>query len=935
MTAIKLEAFKGMIPKVDKNLLPQGHGQITTNCKLWSGAIEPVREPLLVDIPTKKEDRDGDTIRDPILSIYRMDDREGGGDFWLHWQVDVDAVRGLSADTRQRLYYTGDYEPRVTTYEMATDKSDTVDGSDNYPSGYGEAVATDYPRAFYCLGVHNPLRAPRVAEAGGTEADVTRSYVYTYVSAWGEESGPSPPTLATGAPDGTWTVDLMNTAPLNTGSIEEATHSGGVVTVYTDGLHWIRPYHRITISSAAGMTDLNDSFTVQTADNVSVSTVSRSRTSNVATLTLTSVEGLESGDTVVVAGVGGSSYNGTVALTGVTESTKTVTYASVATDEGNTTDTGGTVDMGKFTVDLTTAQSHTSGTGTWTRVAPWNVTGMTKRIYRTLTGTSDTAFQFVSEIAVGTTSYSDTVASAELGETLITEGFEVPPGNMIALADMPNGMMVGSVGNQVYFAQPFLPYAWPVVYTQKVNWPVVGLSAYGESLVVPTTGIPYIMTGVHPDNVTVDHAEIPYPCQSKRGIKSLGWAVVYPSDQGLAMISSSGHELVTRTFYNRQEWQQLANGGVFESAMVFDNRYYAFWTTDEGLGASLIFDPQEPPAVVTQNDAKVDAAWGDPETGKAYIVDDNYEIDQWDADESFRQVFQWKSALYDTPRPVNLGAGHIEADFTTTPEEQAAIEAENAARAARNAVLIAEVNSLEAWGVDNTPASNEELDKTTAFRDDTNNDFGPFNFTAAEAAGDFVAIGYAKTFNKVRFDAANGTQGVGAGLTTIWEYWDGTAWSALTGVTDGTSGFTAAVSDDQVLTFDIPTDWATTTISTSAALYFIRLRISAGDYSTNPLLDQGIMFRRPVLRGPFGSRTYGSIAYGSTILEDLIDAQNQFVQFEVIAAGETKYVVTCNSEQYFRLPGGYREHRWEFNITGNVRTRSVEVAETMKELGSV
>jgi hypothetical protein len=139
----------------------------------------------------------------------------------------------------------------------------------------------------------------------------------------------------------------------------------------------------------------------------------------------------------------------------------------------------------------------------------------------------------------------------------------------------------------------------------------------------------------------------------------------------------------------------------------------------------------------------------------------------------------------------------------------------------------------EFWQVDDTPSG-------TAFVNETvdANDVGTADvtvFPATEAVGDFCAIGHNEKFAKVTFNYAGGTAGIGG--VVVWEYWDGTAWAALTGVTDNTTGFTAAVANGLTLTFTIPTDWARRTISTGTSLYFIRARITTV-YTTNPVLDQ-------------------------------------------------------------------------------------------------
>jgi hypothetical protein len=62
----------------------------------------------------------------------------------------------------------------------------------------------------------------------------------------------------------------------------------------------------------------------------------------------------------------------------------------------------------------------------------------------------------------------------------------------------------------------------------------------------------------------------------------------------------------------------------------------------------------------------------------------------------------------------------------------------------------------------------------------------------------------------------------------------------LTGFTDGTSDFTAAAADGQEVTWTLPTDWAQNTLNSVQAFY-VRARISAGSYSTNPVYDQGFL----------------------------------------------------------------------------------------------
>lgn len=148
------------------------------------------------------------------------------------------------------------------------------------------------------------------------------------------------------------------------------------------------------------------------------------------------------------------------------------------------------------------------------------------------------------------------------------------------------------------------------------------------------------------------------------------------------------------------------------------------------------------------------------------------------------------------------------------------------------------------------------VDVTAQFNDATTANFSPF--PTSEAIGDYVAIGNDVPFQKITtsYTAAGGsTPGVG-GLVA-WEYWSsagGGSWVALPTINDLTaaaSGSDAAVLQptasftntipsraDKRLYFEEPIDWVTTSLNGSAALYWIRGRITQV-YSTNPILDQG------------------------------------------------------------------------------------------------
>lgn len=88
------------------------------------------------------------------------------------------------------------------------------------------------------------------------------------------------------------------------------------------------------------------------------------------------------------------------------------------------------------------------------------------------------------------------------------------------------------------------------------------------------------------------------------------------------------------------------------------------------------------------------------------------------------------------------------------------------------------------------------------------------------------------------------TSGVGS-WTIAWKYWNGSAWYSLSGVSDGTSGFTASPGDYDI-TFTMPSDWVdyipeeATSVQKLKNLYYIfaQQTDASPSLTTQPLATQ-------------------------------------------------------------------------------------------------
>lgn len=185
MGAGKLAPFGGMLPARDDRLLPDFAAALSTNTWLYSGSLRGLPEPELVRACTAGTGK-----------VYRIpnnltDSSHISDSVWMEFaSINTDVLRTpVVGDTHERYYWASPaHAPRYNTLARITAAS-----------------------SHWLLGVPAPSAAPTVSPAGGVSTTMTtRSYVVTFVSAYGEEGPPSDPVTATGKIDDTWTVTLAS-----------------------------------------------------------------------------------------------------------------------------------------------------------------------------------------------------------------------------------------------------------------------------------------------------------------------------------------------------------------------------------------------------------------------------------------------------------------------------------------------------------------------------------------------------------------------------------------------------------------------------------------------------------------------------------------------------------------------------------------------------
>ena len=309
---------------------------------------------------------------------------------------------------------------------------------------------------------------------------------------------------------------------------------------------------------------------------------------------------------------------------------------------------------------VTVNPGGTVAIGNLPAAAPAGKYNITKvRIYRSVTGTASTVYLKVADVTIGTTTYSDTTLAASLGGILPSANYAPPPDGLRGLVSMANGIMAGFVDNQIYFSEPFKPHAWPPEYALSVEYPVVGLGSFGSSLVVTTKGNPFIISGTNPAAMSQEKLPLYEPCVSKRSIASDEQGVMYASPNGIIKVGPGIADNVSRSLFTRDEWNLFAPNTMLGE--VQDGRYFLFYQTDTDKGG-LILDRNETASPLTETNLFATALHTDPVNAKLYLCEDK-EIKGWDSDPYNGLPYEWKSKVFVFPRPLNLSAGQVDADF--------------------------------------------------------------------------------------------------------------------------------------------------------------------------------------------------------------------------------------------------------------------------------
>ena len=688
MAAIKISKFLGAAPKISPELLPDAAAQIASNAKVYSGDLIPYHQAGIVD----NVGRNG--VIKAIYPMRNPDDPTDLR--WLSWLTDVDvAVTTALTEEEQRIYYSGDGVPKATNYTLAIQGAgpypveaydlglplpETIPTTvvDSFVTSNTASYARDSGNiATIVTGTAHGLRTGQVVTVSGfttttgkpfnatnvrvtvtnstsftyfntgdaisTTADtsgkvniagntITRNYVYTWLTAWGEESIPS---------DVSVTDYLKEGQVVTVGNLPTAKPAGNT---YISG---IRLYRTITSSSGT------DYFRLRTIW-FPVSISSATRLANTVTLTMATPHNLLVGDKVKVSGVafGGTpdtTFNITDGIVTAVDGEYRFSYVKTGSNKANTACSAGTLYW-----DISEPETNVS------------------RYYESNT-------------------FIDDYDPEGLSAVLSSQDYDAPPATLQGLTAIQNNILCGFTENELCFSEPNKPWAWPAKYRLVFDSRIVGIAPVAGSVLVLTESYPFLVSGNTPSNMAYARIDAPYPCTSKRGIINIGYGVVFPTYGGIGVYNpSAGIDLVTKLVHDWDTWGRDLDPTTIVAAF-YAGKYFASHSA-----GSFIFEREDKVGGFFVTAPIVfSAAHYDSRTNTFYYISDTSgSLSQWDKETQPLLPLEWKSKVIVTKDYLNLGAARIVADYSVPSDETEAILAYNETVAPHNAEIWALVAQL-------------------------------------------------------------------------------------------------------------------------------------------------------------------------------------------------------------------------------------------------
>lgn len=535
------------------------------------------------------------------VSLYKYRDQ------FISWASDVDVQRSPIAEDRfDRIYFTGDGVPKVRGVDPTTGVTAT-----------------------YNLGVQKPLTAPTVTTEQKSSVEWTREWHYFYEEPNGDQ--------------------------VDTGDLVEGTGSGDIHTTSAGKTYYLptRPA-KVTASADAFFVLYFDAFD----ENGGIMgriypEISASRGNSDLKIAGAAITAAQTNNAVISTFV--LTYDESRVADYTIYRSYVYTFVTAWGEESQPSDPSDIIGVDPSMNAIVSNLSAPVGS---------NHNIITRRIYRTVTGNSGTAYQYVGEQTLPASDYTDTLDDDETAEVLPSTGWSVPPSDLIGLVSHPAGFFGGfreDSPRTLFFSEPNYPHSWPAAYSLTTDYDIVGMAVVGNGFVVLTTGYPVLVYGDHPDSLVMTRITPAHPCRSKRGIVVEAGVVIYPSMDGLVAIEGATGRVITGDYFQKDNgypsWSSIEPTTMIGA--MWDRKYHG-WTTGSN-SKNIIFGLYDGQAALTTTSVSVQGAYTDTEDDTLYVIVGD-RVMQWRGTQEPRMTATWRSKEIQLSRPWSPSVARLTCD---------------------------------------------------------------------------------------------------------------------------------------------------------------------------------------------------------------------------------------------------------------------------------
>lgn len=291
-------------------------------------------------------------------------------------------------------------------------------------------------------------------------------------------------------------------------------------------------------------------------------------------------------------------------------------------------------------------------------------------IYRSTVSSDGTAtYGYVGDIvvdpAVTTYTFTDSRSAEDVEESAVSSEWDAPLKNLTGLTSLNNGVLAAYSGSDIYFSYPYQTHAWPYTYRVSVDYDIVGLGSFGNTLVVCTKGCPALVLVSDPASATLRAINEPFPCSNKNTIVSFASGVVFSSTGGLVWVNSTSPKYITAGLLDKDSWKEYDPSNLMCAG--YSGKYVGV-SLNPVKYHGIIVDIENINNGITSFYRSLSGIWSDPESNALYFLilrsDGKKSIVLFDTPvdfgDQYYRTYNWKSKIFVSNQgTINLAAARI------------------------------------------------------------------------------------------------------------------------------------------------------------------------------------------------------------------------------------------------------------------------------------